>query len=82
MIPRSISRLTLLLALIVVLLLLPTLELQSQAQSPQDCLRCRLRCGVARQECIDSGLPVEICEEGFNECVDMSCYNTGICPGF
>jgi hypothetical protein len=70
----------LLLALIGVLLFLPALGPQSQAQSSQNCLRCKLRCGVARQECFDTGLPLEICEEAFNECVGM-CVSSGICPG-
>lgn len=70
----------LLLALLFMFALLPGISDKSQAQTPQDCLRCKFRCGVDRQNCINTGLPPELCEEGYNECLEVACYSTGICP--
>ena len=70
----------LLMAVLFMFVLLSGIGGQSKAQTTQDCLRCKFRCGVDRQNCINSGLPLELCEEGYNECLEVGCYSTGICP--
>ena len=52
---------------------------QIQAATTQQCLLCRYRCGVARTDCYDRGLPAEACEADFNECVE-GCVTAGLCP--